>query len=320
MCDKGLSLRQIAEKCVVSHTMVARIRKKNVSAAISSQNGRPQLISDRAAREVAHCIRSDSYETPKIATQEIEISASEWTIRRSLRRIGLRAKEEENESALSNKNIKLRKQFVDTYEEWTTKDWKRVIWSDETKINRFKFDARSWYWTSSENNDQPGGIKQTMKFGSGSIMCWNCFTHRGVGPLVRIEGIIREKHYLTILKNNLPSVVNSIGYNEREIVFQQDGDPKHTAKIIKTWLENQNFSVMKWPAQSPDMNPIENLWSILKRRLEKYNNLPSNVHELWERTQQEWYNIEPQIIKNLIDSMPRRLKALKRSKGKWTKY
>ena len=77
---------------------------------------------------------------------------------------------------------------------------------------------------------------------------------------------------------------------------------------------------MKWPAQSPDMNPIENLWSILKRRLEKYNNLPSNVHELWERTQQEWYNIEPQIIKNLIDSMPRRLKALKRSKGKWTKY
>ena len=122
MCDKGLSLRQIAEKCVVSHTMVARIRKKNVSAAISSQNGGPRLILDRAAREVAHCIRSDSYETPKIAAQEIEISASEWAIRRSLRRIGFRAKEKENEPALSNKNIKLRKQFVDTYEEWTTED------------------------------------------------------------------------------------------------------------------------------------------------------------------------------------------------------
>ena len=123
---------------------------------------------------------------------------------------------------------------------------------------------------------------------------------------------MRKEHYLTILQSNLSSVTNFIGYNEGEVVFQQDENPKHTVKIVKTWLENQNFSLMKWPAQSPDMNPIENFWSILKRRLAKYNNLPSGVHELWERTQQEWYNIEPQIIKNLIDSMPRRLKALKK--------
>ena len=124
--------------------------------------------------------------------------------------------------ALSNKNIKLRKQFVETYKEWATEDWERVIWSDETKINRFESDGRSWYWTSSENNNQLDDIKQIMKFGGGSIMCWGCFTHRGVDPLVRIEGIMRKEHYLTVLQNNLPSVVNSIGYNEREVVFQQD--------------------------------------------------------------------------------------------------
>ena len=73
--------------------IVAEIRKKYVSGPISLQNDRPRLISDRAAREIARCIRSDSYKTPKIAAQEIEISASEWTIRRSLKRIRFRAKE-----------------------------------------------------------------------------------------------------------------------------------------------------------------------------------------------------------------------------------
>ena len=70
-----------------------------------------------------------------------------------------------------------------------------------------------------KNNEQPGDIKQTMKFGGDSIVCWDCFTHRGVGPLVRIEGIMRKEYYLTILQRNLPSVVNSIRYNEREVVF-----------------------------------------------------------------------------------------------------
>ena len=84
-------------------------KKKYVSAPISSQNRRPRFISDRAAREIAHCIRSGCYKTPKIAAQEIEISASELTIRRSLKRIGFRAKEKESKPALPNKNITKKK-------------------------------------------------------------------------------------------------------------------------------------------------------------------------------------------------------------------
>ena len=57
-----------------------------------------------------------------------------------------------------------------------------------------------------------------MKFGGDSIMCWGCFTHRGIGSLVRIKGIMRKEHYLIILQSNLSSVVNSIGYNERSEV------------------------------------------------------------------------------------------------------
>lgn len=65
------------------------------------------------------------------------------------------------------------------------------------------------------------------------------------------------------------------------------------------------------------MNSIENLWSIVKRT---YDNPPFGVHELWKGTQQEWYNIGPEIIKNLIDTVPLRLQAIEKNKGEWTKY
>ncbi|CAK9819093.1 Transposable element Tc1 transposase [Anthophora quadrimaculata] len=143
LCDKDLSLRQIGEECGASRRIVARIKKTYSSASICSRNGRPRLISNRAAREIAHCIRFESHKTPKTAAQEVGVSASEWTIRRSLKKIGLKAKEKKRKPALSDKSIKLRKKFVDTYKEWTTEDWKRVIWPDETKINRFESDGKS---------------------------------------------------------------------------------------------------------------------------------------------------------------------------------
>ena len=102
--------------------------------------------------------------------------------------------------------------------------------------------------------------------------------------------------------------------------FQQNGDPKHTAKVVRLWLAEQKFCVLKWPTQSPDLNPIENLWCIVKRRLAQYENPPTGIIELWSRVQSEWSKISPEIIKNLVESMPTRIQEVKKNKGLWTKY
>jgi len=78
--------------------------------------------------------------------------------------------------------------------------------------------------------------------------------------------------------------------------------------------------VLDWPEQLPDLNPIENVWDILKRKLAAYETMPTGVHELWERVQDEWNKITKDDCMRLIESMPERVKAVLKAKGSYTKY
>ena len=98
-----------------------------------------------------------------------------------------------------------------------------------------------------------------MKHGFGSLMVRACFTWSNLGPLGKIDGIMKKEDYIRILECNIPDFFEECAYPGEEIIFQQDGNPKHTAKIVKDWLSAQKFQTMQWTAQSPKLNPIENL-------------------------------------------------------------
>ncbi|GFW70402.1 transposable element Tcb2 transposase [Trichonephila clavipes] len=100
----------------------------------------------------------------------------------------------------------------------------------------------------------------------------------------------------------------------------QDGAPCHTARPIKAFLAEQNIPLLDWPCNSPDMNPIENAWELMKREVAK--DVITNKTQLLEKIIYMW-NHHPQMqgtVQSCIDSMPRRSEALIAAKGSSTKY
>ena len=171
-------------------------------------------------------------------------------------------------------------------------------------------------------------------------MIWACFTGAGSGPLIVCDaGNVNADRYLEILKDSVVTFVDTLLKSASDadsitvaiddtFLFMHDNAPCHTATKVTTFLKKRHLSTMKWPAQWPDLNPIENLWTDFKERfharcvhlglksftrakvLEKCANI---LRELWRGQGME-------LITKLIESMPRRVAAVIAAKGGHTKY
>jgi DDE superfamily endonuclease len=199
-------------------------------------------------------------------------------------------------------------------------DWRRVVWSDETKINMFGSDGRYYCWR------KPGGpvldhhFKPTVKHGGGALFLWGCMTVKGVGFMAKIDNGLDAQLYVKILNEELIQTFDWYGLEKDQIVFQHDNDPKHTAKITKEWLSRSGLNVLDWPPQSPDLNPIEHLWAELKKRLRNREKLPTNKSDFWEAVEEEWEGIPADFCLKLIDTMSDRIADVLKAKGGHTSW
>ncbi len=147
--------------------------------------------------------------------------------------------------------------------------------------------------------------------------CGGVFSAAGAGRLVAIEGKMNAAKYRDILDEILLQSAQDLRLGRR-FTFQQDNDPKHTAKITKEWLHNNSVTVLEWPSQSPDLNPIEHIWRDLKMAV--HQRLPSNLTELERICKEEWQRIPKSRCEKLVASFPKRLMAVLNQKGASTKY
>jgi hypothetical protein len=141
-------------------------------------------------------------------------------------------------------------------------------------------------------------------------MVWGAISGDGVGPLERCDGIINQHIYKEVLDNNKDYFLGR--------TLAQDNAPCHKTQLIRTWLEKEGIETMAWPSCSPDLNPIEEMWHVMKRQIQG-KHFP-NKDALWCELLRLWFAFTPEFIRRFIDSMPDRVRAVINAKGGATRY
>ncbi len=199
---------------------------------------------------------------------------------------------------------------------WTVAQWSKVLFSDESKFLYFIWKQGPSVWRKGGEAHSPSCMKSSVKFPQ-SVMIWGAMSSAGVGPLCFLKTNVTAPVYQEILEHFMLPSADQL-FKDADFIFQQDLAPAHTAKSTKSWLNDHGVGVLDWPANSPDLNPIENLWGIVKRKMR--NKRPKNADELKATVKETWASIPPQQCHKLITSMPRRIEAVIKAKGAPTKY
>ena len=147
-------------------------------------------------------------------------------------------------------------------------------------------------------------------------MVWGCFSARGLGDMCVLKGRLNSEAYKSVLDKYMIPASEEL-FNG-DFIFQQDSASCHTSKATKTWLKENQVQLLPWPSNSPDLNPIENIWGLMKKRLEIL--VPKDQSELEKMTRHVWYNITQEECQNLVESMPNRLRDVIKAKGDANKY
>ncbi|KAI2664344.1 Transposable element Tcb2 transposase [Labeo rohita] len=167
---------------------------------------------------------------------------------------------------------------------WTVAQWSKVLFSDESKFCISFGNQGPRVWRKGGETHSPSCLKSSVKFPQ-FVMIWGAMPSAGVGPLCFLKTKVTAPVYQEMLEHVMLPSADQL-FKDADFIFQQDLAPAHTAKSTKSWLNDHGVGVLDWPANSPNLNPIENLWGIVKRKIR--NKRPKNADELKATVKETW--------------------------------
>ena len=180
--------------------------------------------------------------------------------------------------------------------------WKNVIFSDEKKFNLDGPDGIASYWHDLRKENLFFSKRQQ---GGGGVMIWAAFSYNGKATIAFCPRKMNSQNYQDVLeKHLLPFWLHP---DQNNHYFQADNCTIHKSASTRNWLVDNAIDVLDWPACSPDFNPIENLFGIISRRVYQEGKHFGSEQELKKAILKEWESITPDILENLVNSIPKRI-------------
>ncbi len=322
---QGMKAAKIArEENMHANTARAIIKRwKNSGAPASgSRSGRPRATTEEQDEEIVASARATPFTSPKKIARKLELSVSPRTVDRRLVEEGLFGRVSRKGRDYSEAELQQRLRFAEGYRNWTVAEWCNVIFSDE----------KTWYgegWCGQVWVRRPVGEALNPEYTTHSVAhpvkigMWGCFSYAGPGYIHLYNETMDAALQKKVLDENLIATADEHKLSGKQWYFLHDNAPTFKADKVQKWLFNNGITCMEFPPYSPDLNPIENLWSWLSARLDRldvdtFEKLQDKLADQWEAMRKDEEAI--QMMQSLVASMPRRCQAVIDAKGWHTKY
>ena len=323
--DMQMSNVAIADELGIRRQTVATILKRvkkngKPGAGIAGRKKKTKFAKDLSTAEENDRLREESvsnpFLTPRVLKQRLNLGASLPTIKRRLRQFHLHGRRAACKTFLTEQTKERRLNFC---KENKKTDWKRVMFTDEVTIQTTKH-GMNWVRRPRGARHQARYIRQVNRQGRCKLNVWGAITRDEIFDLVIIDGNQNHQNYI---ENMLGPIVRTYHDTHPNMIYQHDGAGPHRANTVVDWLRRNEIETLDWPARSPDLNIIENLWNLLKDEVGPLNHIgPNDKNALIEHVNEAWGRIQnrPQLLRKLYASAGKRILDCITAKGAWTRY
>jgi transposase len=328
--QENTPIPQIAEFTGIPRSSIYRIIKNRDERGHyddAPRSGRPPKIDTRSLRHLKISLEQDRRQSLADLTNTVNTlipsPVHKDTVRRAVHdRLGMAGYIAAKKPFLRPAHRKARRTWARVYRRWGAEDWKHIIWTDEASVEIGKNTKVVWVWRKPGERYDEKCTTPTFKSGRQSLMIWGCIAYGRLGPLIRIpkDEKTGADYIRLVLGGPLLDIYMELSEERGIAAVMEDGAPIHRCKLAQNFRTTHQMDVLPHPAQSPDLNPMEHVWHILKSKVNERKNVPKNVDELWEILQEEWAKIDIEMVNKIINTMPDRAEAVHRAKGGHTRY